>query len=187
MRRALPILCRAAAAALGLAVMAAGLRQVYGPMPAIAGQTVPLAQSSQREPLTLGDKPVSVTLAPSPETPGSLQSRVGALAPSDQLYLVLQGLRADQPVGTGYQVYLDLPAGTAPARDGGHYVGDLNFFNAAPGRRSAMFNVTSLLQALRSHGGLSDHPTVTIAPNDPAAGRAATAVIANIALIAVAP
>jgi len=124
-------------------------------------QTMPIAESRQAEPLRLGSAPVAVTLAAAQP----LRARLQAPRAGEQFYLLLQQVRAEAAVDAVYEIYLDLPAATQPSRDSRHYVGDLNFFDAESGRRSASFNITALLAELQRSGALGDAPTVTLVPN----------------------
>ena len=52
--------------------------------------------------------------------------------PSNRLYLVLAGIVAAPDDNSNYNVFLDLPEGQGnPPTSDPHYVGTLNFFNAA--------------------------------------------------------
>ena len=142
-------------------------------------QTMTLAETVQTGPLMLGDKPVSVKLA---AAQGAVGARLRALRADEQVYLVLNQLRAEGAVEAVYEVYLDLPAGTAPSRDNPHYAGDVNFFDAQSGRRGASFNITDLVAGLQRNGALGDSPTVTIVPNG-TASVAARPSVGSIAIV----
>ena len=66
--------------------------------------------------------------------------------PAQRLYLVLQGIATDKPPGATWEVYVGLPAGTAPLPSSPFYVGKLALFGA--GVRSD------------SHPGHPFHPAV---------------------------
>ncbi|HEY5377986.1 MAG TPA: hypothetical protein VIJ78_00420 [Pseudolabrys sp.] len=145
---------------------------------AVAADSMTIAESREGAAL-IGDRPVSVTLAPtSPVSPGGL---LRALPPDERLYLTIEKLHAEGPVEATYEVYLDLPAGAAPNRSSPNYVGDFNFFDAESGRRNVSFNITKLMMTLRSTAALSDSPKVTIVPN----GQAAPDAQPNIGRVAI--
>ena len=175
------MISRAAVAALCLAVLSAALPQAYGLMPAQAEQTETLAQSSAGEPLALGDTPVAVTLEPIGPV---FAARQKGPATNEQIYLILQNLRAAPSFDTSYELYFDLPADAKPDRDGPYYVSDFDFFDAQSGRRSAAFNVTEIFAALRGSGRLTPQPRVTIVSKAAGAG-AVPPTIGKIELIAV--
>jgi len=85
-------------------------------------------------------------------------------------------------------LYIDLPSEARPIRTDPHYVGALNFYNAAeagrfdaPNEKSPMFvsyDITRVLRNLRAQKLLSDQTTLTIIPSgtpalqsDPRIGR----------------
>lgn len=83
--------------------------------------------------------------------------------------LVLQGLAINQPPDTGYLVFLNVPEGATPTADDVGLAGTLNFFGVPPSGasgRAVSFEVTEVLQRLRTAGRLSGAPTVTIRPAD---------------------
>jgi hypothetical protein len=137
-----------------------------GSMQAIAAEaSTPLAASDNSVPLSLGADTTRVTLAP-PEVAlqAGLRERLRALAPADQIYLILQKLSITGATAIGYDVFFDLPAGIKPDTQSPYYVGNFNFFDAESGRRSAAFNITDLVHSLTSKGTLGERPTVTIVP-----------------------
>jgi hypothetical protein len=125
-------------------------------------------------PVPLGSGAVRVSLSPtgkaSPEG-GGLGAHVGALRPGRRIYLVVRGLRAEEPPGVIYHLYLDLPAGAKPARTDARYVGSLSFFDAANFEESELsrasfrsFDITDTLRNLRSRRLLGERSTLTIIP-----------------------
>jgi hypothetical protein len=112
-------------------------------------------------PVALGAGPIRVRLSPS-TAPGALAQRIRTLAPSNEVYLILQGLNTDVPPGVAYNVFLGLPdgAGSSGAADP-HYVGTLTFFDAGPSR-NAVFNVTGKIRTFAD--ALGDRPAVTVIP-----------------------
>jgi hypothetical protein len=144
-----------------------------------------LATSAGKQ-IALGADPVSVTLtAP---TGAGLSADLAKVAQGHKVYLVVKELRTNAQPEALYQLYLGLPPGTAAKADGIHFVGSLNFFNAAkPGSAQAdtrfySFDVTDLLEALRARKSLGDSIAVTIVPaNSPNA--AAKPLIGEVALV----
>jgi hypothetical protein len=127
-----------------------------------AAENVELAASGNG-PIALGAGPTRVVLSP-PSTAAPLVQRIRTLAPSDQVYLVLQGIDTGVPPGVTYNVFLGPPdpaASAGPADP--HYVGTLSFFDAGPSR-NAVFNVTRKIKALSESGTLNDRPSVTVVP-----------------------
>jgi hypothetical protein len=136
-----------------------------GSMQAVAAEAgTPLASSGNSAPLVLGSDITRVILAP-PEVKekAGLSARLHALAPEDQIYLILQKLGITGTTAIGYNVFFDLPAGAKPDTQNPYYVGNFNFFDAESGHRNAVFNITDLVHSLSSNGTLGEQPTVTIA------------------------
>ena len=139
-----------------------------------SGEVMTIASSG---PIVLGKGPAQVVL-----TGKSLAARAEALAPGRRIYLVLRQLRASEPPGVLYHVYLDLPAGATPAKGDIHFAGTLNFYDAVPLQGEAgasskfrSFDVTDLVQTLQRRKALSDPTTVTIIPSGiPASGAQAS-------------
>jgi hypothetical protein len=137
---------------------------------AMAAESPETLATSASKPVALGAGPVAVTLAPGPGSAAPLSARVATVRQDRKVYLVVKGLGTNEQPEVIYQVYLGLPPGVAPKPDGLHYVGSLNFFNAAKSGSAATrdprfysFDVTDLLKTLQS---LGDAATVTIVPAD---------------------
>lgn len=128
--------------------------------------------------ISLGDKPVSVPL----QTPGladaanlqAFSASLKAVPASSPYYLTLSQISASSTPGINYSVYLDLPAGQAPAPEGLYYVGTVSFFgvgmmNHGAGhqayQRNISFVVTDTVAGLLKAGRLSQAPSVTLVPN----------------------
>ena len=112
-----------------------------------------------------------VRLAPTRESTPSLATTIDGLAFGRDLYLVLRQLRTPEQPGVEYDVYLDLPEGTEPARTSVYYVGTLNFFNAPKTASSprlnqsyVSFKITPVVRALRTRGALGSAPIVSLLP-----------------------
>jgi hypothetical protein len=141
----------------------AGSMQTAAAAAAEAG--TPLAASGNSAPLALRADATRVSLAP-PQVKGQagLSVRLRALAPEDQIYLILQKLGITGATAIGYDVFFDLPAGDKPDIQNPHYVGNFNFFDTESGQRNAVFNITDLVRSLAGNGTLGEQPTVTIVP-----------------------
>src|SRR5438046_3975975 len=145
-------------------------------------------------PVSLGSGPARVTLEPVAESSTeqkTLGARIGALARGRHIYLVVRDLRVVGQPGVLFRLYVDLPSEAKPIRTDPHYVGALNFYNAAePGRFDAnekspmfvSFDITRVLRNLQAQKLLSDQTTLTIIPSgtlaaqsDPRIGRIAIA------------
>lgn len=139
------------------------------------------ALASAAKPVELGAGPTTVTLD-GPE----VLSRLDALG-SRRLHLVLRGLRASQPPGVLYHVYLGLPAGATPTGDDPRHVGVVNFYaalaTADPAKVFYSFDATEVVRTLRARGLLRAPLTVTFHPaGEPAPG--AQAVVSRVELVA---
>jgi hypothetical protein len=142
-------------------------------------------------PVSLGSGSARVTLEPVAESgtePKTLAARIGTLARDRHIYLVVRDLRVVGQPGVLFRLYLDLPSDAKPIRTDPHYVGALNFYNAAePGRFDALnekspmfvsYDITRVLRNLQSRKLLTDQTTLTIIPSgtpaihsDPRIGR----------------
>jgi hypothetical protein len=93
----------------------------------------------------LGSSPVTVNL------PAPADERLSAAtARGKHLYLAVDGLQVLHP-GAVYQVYLDLPAGSAPDPQGPYFVGNLSLYTDL-GQTAAIrrtYDVTEQVKALR--------------------------------------
>ena len=139
---------------------------------------------ARAEKVELGLGPTAVTL----DGP-QVASRIDALG-SRRLYLILRGLRASQPPGVLYHLYLNLPQGATPAGEDPRHAGIVNFYAAQTGDAAATdpdrmfysFDVTEVVQALRARSQLRDPLTVTFYPvGSPDPG--AKAVISRLELV----
>jgi hypothetical protein len=127
-------------------------------MRAAEGQRLPIAISPAKR-TALGETPVAVPL--------KSQNRAAAID-AEHCYIVIEGLTADRPVGTGYEVSI---AGRAGAEDRQTAIGSLSFYNAiglSPAQSGpASFEVPSSYCAAANKGKI----IVTIAPDrQPVAG-----------------
>jgi hypothetical protein len=132
--------------------------------------------------VSLGSEPTRVTFEPAAE-PGTgqrtLATRINTLAPGRHIYLVVRDLRVVGQPGVLFRLYLDLPTNAKPVRTDSHYVGALNFYNAAeagrfdaPNDKSPMFvsyDITRVLKNLQAQKLLSDQTSLTIIPTGPPA------------------
>jgi hypothetical protein len=122
-------------------------------------------------PLKLGSGPTTVKMAPaSAAEEASLSLALKSLKPEEHLYVVLRDLKASEPPGVLYDVYLDLPQGVHPKLDDPHIIGTINFYNsvgASAGNPEFLFSfdVTDAARWLQSRNLLSNRTTVTIVPS----------------------
>ena len=127
-------------------------------------------------PVSLGSGSVRVTFKPvaEAETERKPPAQIEARTQGRHTYLVVRDLRVVGQPGVLFRLYLDLPPEAKPIRTDPHYVGALNFYNAAePGRfdaneKSPMFvsyDITRVLRNLRAQKLLSDQTTLTIIPS----------------------
>ena len=154
----------------------------FEPVPVVIKRPTPLLTLSptlhlQSTGVALGAAAIRVPMQPQ-ATPSPKVSRfaaVGAaLAPAKSMLLALDNVTTDLPPEVVYDVYLDLPADTAPSPDGPNYVGSINFFAAhhphadhgpEPLRRNFSLDATAVVKRLAAAGKLTDTPTVTIVPS----------------------
>jgi len=142
-------------------------------------------------PVSVGSGSTRVTLEPVAESTikqTTLGARIGTLARGRRIYLVVRDLQVVGQPGVLFRLYLDLPSGAKPIRTDPHYVGSLNFYNAAeagrfdtPNEKNPMFvsyDITRVLRNLRAQKLLTDQTTLTIIPSgtpaiqsDPRIGR----------------
>jgi len=125
-------------------------------------------------PVELGSGPVNIPLALAGEQP-RIGDLLRALGPGQRIYLSLRGLSVQEQPGVVYLLYLDLPGGPGAGKDDPHYVGTLNFFNAAklneppaqPNKNDFFrsYDITDLLINLQKANILSDPTTLTITPS----------------------
>ena len=107
---------------------------------------------------------------------GPLLAAAFAATADRNFILTLQGLATDRPPETGYLVFLNAPEGVTPAVDDIGYAGAASFFGVTPSAegadaRAVSFEVSDVVQRLRTAGRLASAMTVTIRPaGKPAAG-----------------
>jgi tyrosinase len=119
-------------------------------------------------PVELGARPVSVQLAPTPSFGGPPTS-------PRRLFVGLSKLRSKTPPGSNFDVYLNLPGGTAPPNNSLYFVGRLSFFGRSEqehgrghhddeGLSVRAFDVTELARRQARARVWRSPPVVTIAP-----------------------
>jgi hypothetical protein len=125
--------------------------------------------------VTMATAPVELPLAPADGGP-----MADALAASRRLRLVIRGLRADQPTGATYNVFIGLarharPTGAADP----HYVGTLSLFDIAgrrdPGGRAVSLDVSDALRQRLARAAPSGPPSSPSAATARPSGSAARA------------
>ena len=176
------------------------LSVAFGSLPLVRSKALAVSQNDSLPPgaiafvggpVSLGSGSARVTLEPVAESSTeqrTLAARIGTLARGRHIYLVVRDLRVVGQPGVLFRLYLDLPSDAKPVRTDPHYVGALNFYNAAePGRfdvpneKNPMFvsyDITRVLRNLRAQKLLTDQTTLTIIPSgtpaiqsDPRIGR----------------
>jgi tyrosinase len=131
--------------------------------------------------VTLASERVRVELTPPPSPTAGLTAAtprpIAPSGPSNRLYLVLAGIVAAPDDDSTYNVFLDLPEGQGnPPTSDPHYVGTLNFFNAAgheehgAAGHKTTFNVTDTVKALQAKSQPSAKPSVTLVRRGDAKG-----------------
>ena len=141
-------------------------------------------------PVSLGSGSARVTFKPVAEAETELTppAQIETRTRGRHIYLVVRDLQVVGQPGVLFRLYLDLPSGAKPIRTDPHYVGSLNFYNAAeagrfdtPNEKNPMFvsyDITRVLRNLRAQKLLTDQTTLTIIPSgtpaiqsDPRIGR----------------
>jgi tyrosinase len=153
-------------------------------------------------PVTLGDRPVFVTLAPQavPEfapqgAPGQsgtnarFSAQIATALEKSQIFLVLDGIQAHEVPGVVYDVYVGVPQDKTPEANDPGYVGTLNFFDAHGEHAdhggsgiSVAYSAADALRAQQQRGGTELRPTVTLIPQGTLAPGAGPK-IGNISLV----
>jgi hypothetical protein len=176
------------------------LSLTFGSLPPVRSKALSVSQTDSLPsgaiafvggPVSLGSGSARVTLEPVAESstaPRTLAARIGTLARGRHIYLVVRDLQVVGQPGILFRLYIDLPSEAKPIRTDPHYIGGLNFYNAAePGRFDApneknpmfvSYDITRVLRNLRAQKLLSDQTTLTIIPSgtpatqsDPKIGR----------------
>ena len=176
------------------------LSLTFGSLPPVRSTALPVSQNDSLPsgaiafvggPVSLGSGSARVTLEPVAESstaPRTLAARIGTLARGRHIYLVVRDLQVVGQPGILFRLYIDLPSEAKPIRTDPHYIGGLNFYNAAePGRFDApneknpmfvSYDITRVLRNLRAQKLLSDQTTLTIiasgtpaTQSDPRIGR----------------
>lgn len=171
------------------------LSVTFGSLSPAGSQALPVSQNDGLPsgaiafvggPVTLGSGLARVRLEPVAESsaaPRTLAARMGTLARGRHIYLVVRDLQVVGQPGVLFRLYVDLPSAAKPGRSAPHYIGALNFYNAAqPGRfdtpdeKNPMFvsyDITRVLRNLRAQKLLSDQTTLTIIPSGTPAAQSA--------------
>ena len=125
-----------------------GIALVSAALPVMAATRV-LATASR--PVELGAGPTRVALV----VPKGANLRAAA---GRNVYVILQGLQTKLQPGVLYRLYLNLPEGAKP--DAAHYIGMINFYDAAgTGQHEHPFEVTEKRALLDDEAN-----TITIVP-----------------------
>ena len=151
----------------------------------------PTVLAALAKPTAIAPTAVRVNLAaPAPQGGMKAQAvpaQVKALAPDKSVYLVLENVHAEGPVGSTFDVYLDLPQGATPSPESPNYVGTISFFGVTmspemnamkPGTFS--LDITDKVKAIAD--ALTETPSVTLVPTGEV-GAAARATIGAVRLV----
>jgi tyrosinase len=179
--------CRQVIAKVGNVDQIAKLNYTYDRFEPVPGAVVTSAARTAMAPvlhlqaaagaIALGSGPVRVTMQRPTAAPPNVRAFAAAssaLGPSKSVLLVLDNVTTDLQPDVLYDVYLDLPADTAPNPDEPNYAATINFFSAShphaehgpePLRRSFSLDVSHVVRDLATTGKLTDTPTVTIVPS----------------------
>jgi tyrosinase len=142
------------------------------------------------ETVALGTVEVRVALRPGVSQPDHhLDKSLRNLAVGRKMYLVLDRLQANTQPGVIYDVYLNLPPGTAPGARAAYLAGSINFFGSAGHAGHApdpdkfrSLDVTNLLRTQQAAGALADNPVLSVIPGGmPTAS--AEAIIGEVLLV----
>ena len=176
----------------GLTV-AAAIAAASGVAPAATEPNV-IATSAMHGPVALKSGPVTIALNPPSGTGDTLVQRLAAVKSGGTLRLTLSGQHTNVQPEVLYEVYLGLPAGAAPSRNSGNFVGTFNFFNTVlsgqgdsqpgspAGALAFSYDVTDLVASLRTRKLVGDAMNVTIVPAGPP-NAGAHPVVGEIALV----
>lgn len=146
---------------------------------AAAGERV--AASAVETPVALRRAVVQVDV---PVAPDARAKVAAATQPGrTRLVLAVEDIAYDASPGVYYEIYLNLPAGTAPDPQGAHFAGTLALFALAPhhGEPAAQgvrqdYDVTAVAQALQAAGAWpDDHVAVTFVPRGASEPKTAAA------------
>jgi tyrosinase len=124
-----------------------------------------------KTPVTLGAAPVRATMTAAPVAGAkgaaaapSFAQRMSKVAPNRSVFVVIKGLKADVQPGVLYDVYLQLPEGTAPEKGADFRIGTLSFFDTGHGDHAVQgagaqpkfvsFDITDLVGKLAARKAL---------------------------------
>jgi hypothetical protein len=155
----------------------------------LAQDPMPLATSSSPDAVSLRPGKTEVRLVPVQddrrrgERP-SIASRLRGVVAGHQVYLNLTEVKAEDPPGVTYNVYVNLPPDRPPAGTSDpHYVGTFSFFNALSSRPTAVaINITPHVERLLSIAEIGDDLRVAIIPSGGTANLAAAPQIGKVLL-----
>lgn len=125
-----------------------------------AGPPTVVATGAASGPVALLADPVEVTLRPTEAAPAAMER-------GTRIFLVLDGVRAEDQPGILYTVHLVPPAGTRPSegQGAGGRVGTLNFFAAVEATRTYSYDVTDAVKTLGLRRAIADGATVVFVPS----------------------
>lgn len=129
--------------------------------------------TSGGQPILLRAAAVTVILRPQNGRESlDLGAEIDSLRSGERIYLLVKDPASSEQPGVLFHLYLDLPAGTKPAKDDIHYIGSLNFFAVIPGsgipakqKVFRSYDITDRVGELRRSNQLTESTTVTIIPS----------------------
>lgn len=136
----------------------------------MAQDTAPLATSNAAGVITLDRARTDIGLTPvregrDPAATVSLSAALKRFAAGKQVYLTFVQTTAQDSPGVTYNVYLNLPPGTAPKGVGDpHYAGTFSLFKAVGRTTDVSLNITPYVQRMLEKGELDKDTRVTIVP-----------------------
>ena len=103
------------------------------------------------------------------ELPADTFQKIGqALQEQRRILLILQIDHVKSAGGVVYEIYANLPHGTAPARDSAYFVGTLGVFTAWDGSVTKSFNLTRAIRTFQDKNARkTDQLNITFVPRGP--------------------
>jgi Common central domain of tyrosinase/Polyphenol oxidase middle domain len=103
------------------------------------------------------------------ELPADTSQKISqALQEQHRILLILQMDHVKSTGGVVYEIYANLPDGTAPARDSADFVGTLGFFTAWDGSVTKSFDLTRTIRTLQDKNAWKTNQlTITFVPRGP--------------------
>jgi hypothetical protein len=146
--------------------------------------------------LAAGRSTIVLRRAPGTNEKVGLRAVLDHLKAGEHMVLIVSDFQTDQPPGTIYDLFLNMPRDPPSNETDGYFVGSINFFGASPRRRKSApnpvkrdrrgrftsFDVTEAMRRMAKQGDLPETPSITIIPSGPPAAGAHP-VIGHIELV----